>query len=102
MELHCFTMRSIQFVPSGSEGQRFLTSSQPGQLFSLTIAPDNPQKNLFERKLFSGRASAIAGFHMWLRFDPSAQLFKRSLGDQPSLMNDGEVAAQALHDFEHM
>ncbi len=37
-----------------------------------------------------------------LGFDSRAQFFERALGDQTSLMNDGDVAAQALHDFENV
>lgn len=57
------------------------------------------QENFFQSELLSRGMSAVP---CGLRFDSGAQFFEGSLSDKPSLMNDGDVAAESLHDFENV
>jgi hypothetical protein len=77
--------------------------TKPGEFLPRRVGSAyDAEKNFFQRQLLPGRRNAIVGSGGRLRFDSRAQLLERPLGNKPSLMNDGDVTAQALHDFEHM
>src|SRR5271156_4399884 len=86
--------------PAGRRRYAF-ASSQPRKLLGAAFSADYAQEYLFQRQLFAGDASILAGCG-GLRFDSHAQFFERTLRDQASLMNDGDVAAQALDDFQYV
>src|SRR3984957_9506633 len=82
---------------------RLAALSQPGQLLLGPMrSADDAQKKLFQRQLPAGGWTAVPRGGRSLSFNARAQFFERTLGDQPSLMNDRNVAAQALDDFENM
>src|SRR4051812_3833274 len=60
------------------------------------------QEDFLERQFFFRGLNAILRSSGRLRFDSGAQLLEESLGYQASLMDDGDVAAQAFDDLENM
>ena len=50
----------------------------------------------------AGRGSVAEVSDCILRFDSGAEFFERSMGHKASLMNDGNVAAEAFDNFEHV
>ena len=64
--------------------------------------PARSQEYLLKSQFLVGGSGAVGGFCRGLRLDSGPQFFEGSLGDEASLMNDGNVAAQALDDLEHV
>ena len=76
----------------------FLT--QPGKFLLLAAASDDAEEDFFQRQLLGGCGLARRAVPGWagtgsesLGFDSGAQFFQRALSNQPSVMNDGDVAA---------
>ena len=59
------------------------------------------EENFFQRQLAARRKSfGLSGGG--LGFDSGSKFFERTLGDELTAVNDGDVTAKTLDDFEHM
>src|ERR1700733_14260405 len=84
--------------------ERAVRSAQPCELLiAQHSAADDIQKNLLESQFFvRGDGFGRTRHGAEARFHAATQFVERALSDEAAFVNDGDVAAEALDDFEHM
>ncbi len=77
-------------------------ASQESSCRDSSAAPEPEPADDAEEDLLEGKFLAGFGKFARDRGDARAQLVEGAVGDEAPLMDDGDVAAQALDDFEHV
>ena len=63
------------------------------------VAANDAEEDLFEGEGLVGDAAVVFGV---AGLDAGAELFERAVGDEVAVVDDGDVGAEALDDFEHV